>query len=61
MQVAVNRVMQTYGMLVDLSLEEERDARDSVSAFLAQSKATDEQALVVEGLRFLRARSHAHR
>lgn len=30
MQVAASRAMQTYGMLVGISMEEERDARDRV-------------------------------
>ena len=35
MEAAINRVMHTYGMLVNLTLEDERKARDELSKFLA--------------------------
>ena len=54
MQAAIDRVMNTYGMLVNLTLEQERAARERVTAFLAQSMTQDESALAVEGIKFLR-------
>jgi len=54
MQTAIDRVMHTYGMLVNLTLEEEA-AREKVSSFLANAKTDDENKLAVEGLRYLRA------
>ncbi len=55
MQAAIDRVMGTYGMLVNLTVEQEQDARQRVSSFLAQAKTDDENKLAVEGLRYLRA------
>jgi hypothetical protein len=51
---AIDRVMQTYGMLVNLTPEQEKSAREKVSIFLAKAKTEDETRLAVEGLRFLR-------
>ena len=55
MQAAIDRVMHTYGMLVNLTSEEEEAAREKVSNFLATAKTDDENRLAVEGLRYLRA------
>lgn len=55
MQAAIDRVMHTYGMLVNLTLEQEQAARENVSNFLANAKTDDENRLAVEGLRYLRA------
>jgi hypothetical protein len=55
MQAAIDRVMHTYGMLVDLTLEDERKAREKVSKFLAASTIEDENKLAVEGLKYLRS------
>jgi hypothetical protein len=55
MQAAIDRVMHTYGMIVNLTPEQEQIAREKVSRFLASAKTDDETKLVVEGLRFLRA------
>lgn len=55
MQAAIDRVMHTYGMLVNLTAEQEQDARAKVSSFLASAKTDDENQLAVEGLRYLRA------
>lgn len=52
MQAAVERVMQTYGMLVSLTSLQEREAREKVSSFL-HDKGDDEHELAVEGLRYL--------
>jgi hypothetical protein len=40
MQAAIDRVMQTYGMIVNLNADEERAARQKVAAHLA-GKATN--------------------
>jgi len=61
MQAAVDRVMHAYGMLVNLTLEEERAARERVTAFLAQSETDDENKLAVEGIKFLRGGKEARR
>jgi hypothetical protein len=55
MQAAIDRVMQTYGMIVNLSLDEERAAREKVSSHLAERPNASEQQLAVEGLRYLRS------
>jgi len=55
MQAALDRVMHTYGMLVDLTAEQEQLAREKVASFLANAKTNDENRLAVEGLRYLRA------
>ena len=47
MQAAIDRVMQTYGMMVNLTLEQESDARAKVSRFL-EDKGSDEHTLAVE-------------
>lgn len=57
MQTAIDRVMHTYGMLVNLTLEEEREVREKVTTFLATAKTDDENKLAVEGLRYLRTSS----
>ena len=55
MQTAIDRVMHTYGMLVNLTLEQEREAREKVTNFLATAKTDDETKLAVEGLGYLRS------
>ena len=57
MQAAIDRVMHTYGMLVNLTLEQEREAREKVTIFLATAKTDDENKLAVDGLRYLRTSS----
>ena len=57
MQAAIDRVMQTYGLLVNLTAEQEQVAREKVSSFLASAHTDDENKLAVEGLRYLRASS----
>jgi hypothetical protein len=54
MQAAIDRVMHTYGMIVNLTAEEERSVREKVSDFLAKAKSSDEHQLAIEGLRYLR-------
>lgn len=63
MQAAIDRVMQTYGMMVNLTPVQEAEAREMVSNFL-KDKGGDEHDLAVEGLKYLlgttRRRSAAH-
>jgi hypothetical protein len=54
MQLAIDRVMQAYGMMVNLTPDEERTAREKVAAFLATADVQDENRLAVEGLKYLR-------
>ena len=52
MQAAIDRVMQTYGMMVNLTPVQEAEAREKVSNFL-KDKGGDEHDLAVEGLKYL--------
>ena len=52
MQAAIDRVMHTYGMIVNLTLDDERNARERVSKFLAGCAIADENKLTIEGLSF---------
>jgi len=54
MQAAIDRVMRTYGMIVNLTLKEELEARKKVSRFLTDAETDDENKLAVQGLRYLR-------
>ena len=53
MQAAIDRVLETYGMMVNLTPEEEQATRRRLEKHLAGSQA-DDNALAVEGLRYLR-------
>jgi hypothetical protein len=53
MQEAVDRVMQAYGLMVTISPEEQAEARERLRKHLSGMPG-DENALAVEGLRFLR-------
>jgi hypothetical protein len=55
MQAAIDRVIQTYGMIVNLSADEERAAREKVTSYLAEKPEADENSLAIEGLRYLRS------
>jgi hypothetical protein len=55
MQAAIDRVMQTYGMITKLTDEETRAAREKVSSHLAEKPDATEHQLAVEGLRYLRS------
>ena len=55
MQAAIDRVMQTYGMLVNLTVDEERRVRDEVSKVMARANTDDENKLAVAGLKYLRS------
>jgi hypothetical protein len=52
MQAAIDRVMQTYGMMVNLTPAQETEARQKISNFLKE-KIGDEHSLAVEGLKYL--------
>ena len=52
MQAAIDRVMQTYGMIVNLTPEQEAEARQKVSNLLKE-KVGAEHDLAVEGLKYL--------
>ena len=52
MEAAVDRVMQTYGMMVNLTSAQERETREKVTKFL-EDKGSDEHVLAVEGLKHL--------
>jgi hypothetical protein len=52
MQAAIDRVMQSYGMMVNLTPVQEAEAREKVCNFL-KDKAGDEHDLAVEGLKYL--------
>jgi hypothetical protein len=55
MQSAIERVMQTYGMIKTLSAEQEAEIRAKVTSFLAnqQNNEASEHGLTISGLRFL--------
>ena len=53
MQAAIDRVLQTYGLMVNLTTEEEQATRRRLEKHLARMQA-DDNALAVEGLRYLR-------
>jgi hypothetical protein len=54
MEAAVERVMKTYGMIVNLTLAQEQAMREKVSNYLQDKPETDEQKLTIEGLRYVR-------
>jgi hypothetical protein len=54
MQAAIDRVMKTYGMIVNLTPAEENAAREMVMSHLAGKSDADEKVLAIEGLRYLR-------
>jgi hypothetical protein len=54
MQAAIERVMQTYGMMVHMTDEELQAAREKVTSYLAERPKATEGQLAVEGLRYLR-------
>jgi hypothetical protein len=53
MQSPIDRVMQAYGMMVNLTPEQEAAARARLEGHLADIDA-DDSALAIEGLKFLR-------
>jgi hypothetical protein len=53
MQAAIDRIMQTFTMMTNLTPEEAQATRERLTEYLAGMDA-EETALAVEGLRFLR-------
>jgi hypothetical protein len=53
MQAAIDRVMQAFTMIANLTPEEAQATRERLTQYLA-GMDTDEKALAVEGLRYLR-------
>ncbi len=55
MQAAIERVMQTYGMIRTLSKDQEAEIREKVTSFLRKQAdiATNAHNLTISGLRFL--------
>ena len=53
MQAAVDRVMQAFTMIANLTPEEAQATRERLMAYLTGMDA-DEKTLAVEGLRYLR-------
>ena len=52
MQTAIERVMQTYSMMVKLTGTQHKEAREKVISFLKE-RVGDEHQLAVEGLKYL--------
>jgi hypothetical protein len=57
MQAAIDRVMQTYAMMVNLTSDQEKQARAEVTGFLSAFKSKDENQLAIQGLQYLRSKS----
>jgi hypothetical protein len=55
MLAAIDRVIETFTIIANLNSDEEQTARERVSRYLAGKPDTDEHALAVEGLRYLRS------
>ena len=53
MQAAIDRVMQAFTMMANLTPEEAQATRERLAEYLAGMDG-DEKALAVEGLRYLR-------
>jgi hypothetical protein len=53
MQAAIDRIMQTFTMMTNLTPEEAQATRERLTEYLAGMDA-DETALAVKGLRYLR-------
>jgi hypothetical protein len=60
MKAPVDRVMETYALMVKLTPDEEADARRKVTDFL-ENKSGDEQKLAVEALKHLLGRTTKRR
>jgi hypothetical protein len=54
METAINRTMQTYAILKDLTFSQEQSLRAEVTTFLNSQPETDELRLTVAGLTFLK-------
>ena len=53
MQTVVERVMKSYGMMVNLTVAQEQEARERLESFLRHKTGSDHE-LAVQGLQFLR-------
>ncbi len=53
MQEVIEQVMRAYGMMVNLTPEEDQAARDRPEQFL-KDQSDDTRKLAVEGMKFLR-------
>jgi hypothetical protein len=60
MQAAIDRVMQTYGMMVNLTPGQEAEARQKVTSFL-KDKGGNAHNLAVDGLKHLLGRTTKRR
>jgi hypothetical protein len=60
MQDVVEQVMRAYGLMVNLTPEEEQAARDRLGQFL-KDKSDDTRKLAVEGMKLLRGDTRARR
>jgi len=58
MQTPAQRVMQAYGMMVNLTAEQEEATRERLETFLKDCVGSD-QELAVQGLQFLRGNRKA--
>jgi hypothetical protein len=54
MQAAIDRVMRTYGLIVNLTPAQEMLVREKVARFLGEKSETDERKLAIDGLRYVR-------
>lgn len=59
MRAAVDRVLEAYSLMFDLSEADQLEARRRVEAHL-MSIAGDERTLAIEGLKYLRAAPRAN-
>lgn len=55
-QLAINRAMQTYGMIKSLTPADEHMLRTELTEFIHAQNEPDERLLTVAGIKFLRAR-----
>jgi hypothetical protein len=53
MESAIDRVMYAFGLILNLTPDQEEAARQKLTVFLAGKSATQD-ALAIEGLRYLR-------
>ena len=53
MRAPIDRIMETYGMMLTLTPEQEADARRRVERFLSDQSGSD-QELAVLGVKYLR-------
>jgi len=53
MQTPIERVMQAYGMMMNLTAEQEKSVRERLEEFLKHCNGSDQQ-LAIQGLQFLR-------